>query len=115
MYVHLLFSAPSGLHVVVMGGYKILRVFRVSELSSPIGSYSIYADIERVIFSADSQYLILALADRRLFFLLICDFKVKGHRKKAQVCLLKITYNKFMKCALLLYDEILYNFLHSKR
>ena len=71
--------------MVVIEGDKLLLMYRVGELSSHIGEYTLYGDIEHLTFSSDSVYLVVSISDTRLFFLMMCDVKEAGHQDRALV------------------------------
>lgn len=78
--------APNGLHVVTIEQKKMLNMYRIGDLSTVIGQYSMYGEIERVVFSSDSAYIVCGIADTRLFYLMLCDVEVDGHHQRALVC-----------------------------
>jgi len=78
-------TAPDGQHVIIIQGTKLLQVYRTDDLTTQIGLYSLYGDIEMLDFTSDSAYLLLSIADTRLFFLLLCDPKLPSHMARVQV------------------------------
>ncbi|XP_067950394.1 NACHT and WD repeat domain-containing protein 2-like [Watersipora subatra] len=79
------FLTPDGDHLVVMEQKKMMFMYRVENLSEPIGQYSLYGEAEKVAFTHDSTYIVLGIADRRLFFLLLCDVQKEGHYERVKV------------------------------
>ncbi|XP_067951033.1 uncharacterized protein [Watersipora subatra] len=76
------FITPDGDYLIVMEQKKMLLMYRVENLSEPIGQYSLYGEAEKVAFTHDSTYIVLGIADTRLFFLMLCDEQKEGHNER---------------------------------
>jgi len=74
---------PNGQHVVIVEMKKMLQLFRIGDLKAEIGQYSMYGEVEKISFTDDSAYVVLGVADTRLFFMMICDVKIKEHEQRA--------------------------------
>lgn len=64
----------------------MIQMYRIDNLSSTaIGQYSLYGHIEKLTFTSDSAYVVMSIADTRLFFMMLCDVEVKGHLDRVLV------------------------------
>lgn len=71
--------------MIVIKTTRLVLLYRADNLTSHIGRYSIYTDVEQADVSLDSYYLALSLSDHRVFYLVICDPKDQHHMSRVKV------------------------------
>ena len=63
----------------------MLTMYKVDDLTKIIGQYSAYGEVEKVAFADDSSYIVMGMADTRVFYLMLVDVGMKGHQQRALV------------------------------